>query len=400
MMLCLEDYRRAASRLLPRAIYGFIDGGSEDEATLRANRAAFEAVRLVPRVLVDTSGRSSAVTTLGDEWAAPFGIAPMGAVGVAAFQGDLALANAAAAGNIPFILSSASLVSMDRILRANPRAWFQAYLSADAALNRRLLDRVAAAGFGTLVITVDVPVSGNREENIRRGYSSPLKPNARLLADALCHPRWLCGSFLRSVVREGMPHFENMAEERVPMFSWTAGRRAHRRDNLCWTDLKRMRDQWRGRLVVKGILSAEDAAIAQDAGADAVIVSNHGGRQLDGALAPLEALPGVVAATSVPVFIDGGIRRGTDVVKALALGASHVFLGRPFLYAAAVDGQAGVQRAIDLLRTEIHRNMALLGACRVGDIGAAMARTPQSSSHSGETHGNDRTHGCSRGLAA
>ncbi|VCU71359.1 (S)-mandelate dehydrogenase [Pigmentiphaga humi] len=378
MMLCLEDYRRAASRRLPRAIYGFIDGGSEEEATLRANRAAFEAVRLVPRVLVDTSERSSAVRTLGHEWAAPFGIAPMGAVGVAAFQGDLALAGAAAAANVPFVLSSASLVTMDRILKANPRTWFQAYPSADAERNRRLLGRVADAGFETLVVTVDVPVSGNREENIRRGYASPLKPNARLVADALCHPRWLCGSFLRSVAREGMPHFENMAEERAPMFSWTATRRAHRRDNLDWEDLQRMRDQWRGRLVVKGVLSPGDAALAQEAGADAVIVSNHGGRQLDGAVAPLEALPGIVAAADLPVFIDGGIRRGTDVVKALALGASHVFLGRPFLYAAAVGGKAGVQRAIELLRAEIHRNMALLGTRRIADIGAAMARAPHS----------------------
>jgi len=370
MMLCLEDFRRAASRRLPRAIYGFIDGGSEDEATLRANRSAFDAVRLVPRILVDTSGRSTAARTLDHEWAAPFGIAPMGAVGVAAFQGDLALATAAAAANVPFILSSASLVSMDRILHANPRAWFQAYLSTDPGLDARLLDRAAAAGFGTLVVTVDVPVSGNREENVRRGYASPLKPNARLVADALCHPRWLCGSFLRSIMREGMPHFENMAEERAPMFSWSAARRGHRRDNLAWEDLRRVRRQWAGSLVVKGVLSPRDAALAQEAGADAIIVSNHGGRQLDGAVASLDALPGIAAATSLPLFIDGGFRRGTDILKALALGASHVFLGRPFLYAAAVGGPTGVQRAIELLRTEIHRNMALLGARRVADIGA------------------------------
>ncbi len=378
MMLCLEDFRHAASRRLPRAIYGFIDGGSEEEETLRANRSAFEAVHLVPRVLVDTSGRSTAVQTLGTEWAAPFGIAPMGAVGVAAFRGDLALAAAAAAANVPFILSSASLVSMDRILHVNPRAWFQAYLSADPALDMQLLSRVASAGFGTLVVTVDVAVSGNREENVRRGYASPLKPNARLVTDALCHPRWLCGSFLRSVMREGMPHFENMAEERTPMFSWSAARRTHRRDNLDWQDLCRVRQQWTGRLVVKGILSPRDAILAQEAGADAVIVSNHGGRQLDGAIASLRALPGVAAATRLPVFIDGGFRRGTDVVKALALGASHVFVGRPFLYAAAVGGPAGVRRAIELLRTEVHRDMALLGTRRITDIGTEMALTHSS----------------------
>lgn len=381
MMLCLADFERAARRRLPAAIHGFIEGGSEDEASLRGNRAAFDALRLVPRVLVDTSARGTATTVLGHDWAAPFGIAPMGAVGVAAFEGDLALATAAARANIPFVLSSASLVPMERVVAANPNAWFQIYPSSERARNERLLARVAGCGFGTLVVTVDVPVSGNREENTRRGYSSPLRPTPRMVVDALRHPRWLCGSFLRGIARGGMPHFENMAEERAPMLAWKAARRLHRRDDLGWDDLRRLRDAWPGRLVVKGLLAPDDARLAHEAGADAVIVSNHGGRQLDGTLAPLAALPGVVARATGAVFVDGGVRRGTDVVKALATGAHLAFVGRPFLYAAAVAGQDGVARAIELLRAELLRDMALLGVNRIDEIGPACAVPGTSHTH-------------------
>jgi L-lactate dehydrogenase (cytochrome) len=367
-ILSLADFAPVARRRLPRGLYGFIEGGAEDGVSMLRNRAAFDQVAFLPRTLIDTSTRNTAVQIFGREWAAPFGIAPMGAAGIAAFQADLALARAASQAGIPFVLSGSSLVAMERVMRENPSAWFQAYLSVDRADNDTLIRRVASNGFQTLVITVDVPVAGNREDNIRNGYSSPLRPSLRLALDGLLHPRWLVGTFMRSLASEGMPHFENLAAARVPMMSLRATR-AHRRDNLCWDDLKRLREQWKHRLVLKGLLSAADVQLAREHGVDAVIVSNHGGRQLDGAVAPLRVLPEIAAiAGPVTVLYDSGVRRGTDVLKALALGASMVFVGRPFLYAAVAGGVAGVRHAIELLRSEVDRDMALLGCTDFGDL--------------------------------
>ena len=373
--LNLTDFEAAAHSKLPRRVFEFIEGGSEDNASLKANRAAFADYSLQTRVLVDTSNRSCAVNLFGRQWAAPFGIAPMGAMGLAAFQADLVLARAAAKADIPFILSGSSLVSMERVIQANSAAWFQAYLSANAAENDRLVARVAASGFETLVITVDVPVGGNRERDVRNGYTSPLRPSMGLAVDGLLHPRWLLGTVLRSLWREGMPHFENFALARVPMVSWRAIR-PHKRDNLAWDDLRRLRDQWKHRLVLKGILSPEDARLAQEVGVDAVIASNHGGRQLDGAVSPLRQLRAIrEQAGTLPVLYDSGVRRGTDVLKAMALGASHVFLGRPFLYAAIAGGELGALHAIDLLKTEILRDMALLGQRDLGpDLSTMLVR--------------------------
>lgn len=364
--LCLADFESMARRNLPSCIFEFIEGGAEDNASLRANRVAFNDLAFRTRVLTDTTARSSAVTTLGRQWAAPFGIAPMGAMGLAAFQADLVMARAAAKANIPFVLSGSSLVSMERVIRENDAAWFQAYLSVDGDENSRLIERVGASGFKTLVITVDVPVGGNRERDIRNGYASPLRPSIKLAMDGLLHPRWLMGTFMRSLLREGMPYFENYPLARVPMMSLRATR-PHQRDNLSWDDLRRLRDQWKYRLVLKGLLSPVDVRLARQAGVDAVIVSNHGGRQLDGAVSPLRMLGAMKeAAGDLAVLYDSGVRRGTDVLKALALGAAHVFLGRPFLYAAVAGGEQGVLRAIELLKAEVLRDMALLG-CRQPD---------------------------------
>jgi L-lactate dehydrogenase (cytochrome) len=260
---------------------------------------------------------------------------------------------------------------MERVLCENAAAWFQAYLSADVALDRALVARVADCGFRTLVLTVDVPVPGNREDDLRNGYSSPLRPSARVLADVLLHPRWLAGTFLRSLLAEGMPHFENLPDIRVPMYTLRAPPRPHRRERLCWDDVGRVREQWQGRLVLKGVLSAADVALARAAGIDAVIASNHGGRQLDGAVSPLQLLPAMAAeAGAMTLCLDSGVRRGTDVLKALARGAALAFIGRPFLYAAVAGGRAGVERAIELLRAEVDRDLALLGCKAPGEVAA------------------------------
>ncbi len=220
---------------------------------------------------------------------------------------------------------------------------------------------MARAGYDTFVLTVDVQVSANRENNVRSGFHTPLRPSLRLAWDGIIRPRWLFGMFLRTLWLHGMPHFENMGR-RVPLISRTEEREPGRRDKLSWKHLELMRRLWKGRLVVKGILDKDDARIARESGVDGIIVSNHGGRQLDGAVAPLRVLPGIAAqAGGMTVMMDSGVRRGTDVLKALALGAQFVFVGRPFLYAAAIAGEPGVRHAVKLLQDEIDRDMALLG---------------------------------------
>jgi L-lactate dehydrogenase (cytochrome) len=361
--LALDDFEAAAERHLPRMLYGFVSGAAETDASLRDNRAAFGEVGFVPRVLADVSGRQTGTSLLGRRYAAPFGIAPMGASALSAYRGDLVFARATAAAGIPMILSASSLIPLEDVRAEGPTAWYQAYLPGEPQRIEALVDRVAAAGFDTFVLTADVPVSANRENNVRNGYSLPLRPNARLAWEGISHPRWLFGTALRTLLNHGMPHFENMDATRgPPVLSSNLIRAIGRRDGLSWEHLELIRARWDGHLLVKGILSAEDARIARDCGADGVIVSNHGGRQLDGTVAPLRVLPEIAAvAGGMAVILDCGVRRGTDVLKALALGAHFVFVGRPFLYAAAVAREPGVRHAITLLWEEIHRNMAMLG---------------------------------------
>jgi len=373
-MLSLEDFEPAARRRLPRPIFGFIAGGAETNASLHANRAAFDDHAFIPRVLIDTAARSQAATLFGRDHAAPFGIAPMGAINLAAYDADAVLAEAALDAGIPFILSASSLTPMERIARLNPGAWYQSYVPGDLPRIERLVDRVAASGFATFVLTADVPVTANRENNIRAGFSIPLRPSIGLAWQGLTHPAWLVGTALRTLRHHGVPHVENMDADRGPPILSRAFVRAQGpREKLAWTHLEAIRRRWRGRLVVKGLLAPEDAHIAAASGADGVIVSNHGGRQLDHAIAPLRALPGVVArAGGMTVMLDGGVRRGTDVLKALALGADFVFVGRPFLFAAAAAGAAGVRHAIGLLQAEIDRDMALLGIGTLDALGPGL----------------------------
>ncbi|MCW5604232.1 MAG: alpha-hydroxy-acid oxidizing protein [Burkholderiales bacterium] len=360
-MLALEDFEGVARRRIPRPIFGYVSGGVETNASLRGNRAAFDDLAFVPRALVDTADRTQKTTLFGRDYDLPFGISPMGGTAMAAYQGDLVLAHAAAKANIPMILSGAALTPLERVREEGPTAWFQAYLPGENDTITRLIDRVARAGYDTLVLTVDVQVAANRENNVRSGFHTPLRPTLRLAWDGIIRPRWLLGMLARTLVLHGMPHFENMGP-RVPLISRTGERGRGRLDRLSWPHVELMRRLWKGRLVIKGILDREDARIARESGVDGIIVSNHGGRQLDGAVAPLRVLPGIAAeAGGMTVMMDSGVRRGTDVLKALALGAHFVFVGRPFLYAAAVGGEPGVRHAIRLLREEIDRNMAMLG---------------------------------------
>lgn len=376
-VLSLDDFEQQARRLLPAPVFAYVSGGCETDRALRSNLDAFGAYDWVTRVFTSTAQRTLATPLFGRTWAAPVGIAPMGISALSAYRGDLVQTLGAAEAGIPHILSGSSLIRMEDIVQANPDAWFQAYVPGEPARIAALLDRVERAGFGTLVVTADVAVSGNRENNIRARFSTPLRPGPRLAWDGLTHPRWLFGTALRTLVRHGMPHFENSQAQRgAPILARHVLREFGARDHLSWEHVDQIRRRWRGTLVVKGVLSAEDARLAREHGADGVIVSNHGGRQLDGAIAPLHALPAIVQALGpdYPVMLDGGVRRGSDVLMALALGAHFVFAGRPFNYAGAVAGQAGIAHAIGILATEMARNMALLGVNRPRELGAQHLR--------------------------
>jgi L-lactate dehydrogenase (cytochrome) len=371
-MLCLDDFEPAARKHLPRPIFGYVAGAAETNMSLQDNREAFAEFGFLPRMLVDVSKRSQQTTLFGRTYASPFGIAPMGITALSAYRGDLTLAQAAAAANVLMIMSASSLIRLEEVAKVGNTAWFQAYLPGDVQRITALVERVARSTFGTLVLTVDSQVAGNRENNIRSGFSTPLRPTPRLAWDGLVRPRWLFGTFLRTLLAHGVPHFENNEATRgPPIVSPHVIRDYSDRGNLSWKHFELVRRLWQGRLVIKGILHRDDARIARESGADGIILSNHGGRQLDGAVSALRVLPEIVAACpDIPVMVDGGVRRGTDVLKALALGAKFVFVGRPFNYAAALGGRAGVTHAIALLHDEIHRDMAMLGITRLDDLSA------------------------------
>ena len=371
-ILSLADFELAARRHLPRPILGYAAGGAEDNIALRAAADAYRQWAFVPRILVDVSQRSQQVELFGQTYASPIGIAPMGISALIAYQGDLALARAAEAANIPMIVSSTALTRLEDVRAAAPRStWFQAYLPGDPAKIDAMVQRVKSAGYRTLVLTVDVATLPSRENNIRAGFTMPLRPSFRLAWDGIVRPRWTIGTLLRTLLKSGMPHFENSSAVRgVPIFSGAAVREFGSRDTLSWAHVDQIRRMWNGELVLKGVLSAEDARIAADRGVDGVIVSSHGGRQLDASIAPLHALPAIVRAKgAMKVMIDSGIRRGNDVLKAIALGADFVFIGRPFIYAASVGGQAGVAHAIRLLAHEIQQDMALIGVSSLRELG-------------------------------
>ncbi|WPB55292.1 alpha-hydroxy acid oxidase [Xylophilus sp. GOD-11R] len=372
----LQDFEALARRKLPRQLFSYIVNGADDESTLQNNRRAFERYGFVPRMLEGVAGRSQKISLFGQEYDSPFGISPVGLAAMWCFRGDLVLAQTAHAQNVPAVMSGASLIRMEEVAAAAPRTWFQAYMPGDPARVEALIERIRVAGFKTLVVTVDLPVQVNPERYVRNGFSTPLRPSARLAWDGVSHPRWLCGTFLRTLAQHGMPHFENWRAERgAPILSATVERDFQARDHLSWEHLRRIRSLWRGPLIVKGILRWQDAVIARDSGVDGIIVSNHGGRQMDSAVSPLMVLPEIARAVpDVVLMMDSGVRRGTDVLKALALGARCVFIGRSFNYAATVGGSAGVAHAVGILRAEIQRNMALLGINRLDELDSSFVR--------------------------
>jgi (S)-mandelate dehydrogenase len=367
------DLRDIALKRVPRGLFDFMDRGTEDEVSLRNNRAVFERLRFKPRTMVDVSQRTQQTTLFGVTHKMPLVIAPTGTAGLMWYEGELALARAARAAGIPFTLATGSMTAMERVAdEAGGELWFQLYMWPDRSLSHELVERAKAAGYKALVVTVDGVSAGNREYNIRNGFTIPFSFTTRNVIDMATHPRWLLGTMARYLLTTGMPMYANYpAAAKAKMTRGPMGRSGLRSDSISWDDLDALRKIWPHKLIVKGILDPQDAATAVEHGADAIDVSNHGGRNLDGIVSPIEALPAIVDAVGnrTTIFMDSGIRRGSDVIKALALGANAVMVGRSTLYGVAAGGEAGATRALEIYRDEIHRNMALLGCNTIEELG-------------------------------
>lgn len=366
------DLREIAKRRLPKGLFEFVDRGTEDEVSLKNNRAVFERIRLKTHTLVDVSARNQGVTLFGRQHKMPILIAPTGIAGLLWHEGEIALARAAKEAGIPFTLATGSMTAMEKVAeQAGGTLWFQLYMWPDRSMSHKLVARARAAGFEALVVTVDGVASGNREYNLRNGFTIPFSFTRKNVTDVLMHPGWLVNVLAKYVFTTGMPRYENYPSEiKYKVTAKPMGRSQMRNDSLNWDDLRDLRKMWPGRLIVKGILHPQDAVMAADCGADGVVVSNHGGRNLDTAISPIEVLPEVVDAVGkrLTVLVDSGFRRGTDVVKALALGAHAVQIGRSTLYGIAASGLPGAQRALGIFREEIDRVMALIGCRSVAEL--------------------------------
>ena len=363
--LSIEELRLIAERRVPRLAFEYLDGGAENEVTLRRNRKVFERIGFVPRTLVDVSARNQAVDVFDQRIQSPFIIAPTGFNGMLRRDGDLALAAAAKKAGIPFSLSTVSTNRIEDVAqRAGGRLWFQLYPLKDREAVKRLVERAAAAGFQGLFLTTDAPAYGNREWD-QRNYVRLGHPSMRAKLDVMTHPCWL----FNVMVRHGAPRLANLTEFLPPgKDSALDGARYMSKqlnEQLNWDFVRWLREIWPNRFMIKGLLSAQDAGIAAAEGIDGIVLSNHGGRQLDGAISPMEILPEVCrqVGSRITVMIDSGFRRGSDIVKALALGAKAVLIGRAVLYGLAAGGQEGAQHALDILRNEVDRVLALIG-CR------------------------------------
>jgi L-lactate dehydrogenase (cytochrome) len=356
----IGELRAAARRRLPGVVFDYVDGGAGDELTLRCNLAAFRAIQLRPRVLVDVSRVETATTVLGQPVALPLLGAPMGLTGLLNPVGEVALARALhESGSISVLAAMASCPVEEVARETSGPVWFQAYLWRDRGLLKDLMARVRAAGVGVLVVTVDVPRSGNRDRDRRNGFSIPPRVTARALLGGLCHPRWTY-AFTRNP-RIGWGNLPPQDETGAGALSARTNQQFD--PSATWADLSWFRENWDGPLVVKGILDPRDARRAVRLGAEAVVVSNHGGRQLDGAPATIRALPAVAqeVASDIEVYLDGGVRRGADIARALALGARACLAGRALAYGLGVAGEAGVRRAVEILHEELRIVLALSG---------------------------------------
>ena len=360
--LTISDLRLIAKRKLPRSVFGFIDGGAHDERTLRDNEADFARMRFAPRVLVDVSQRTQAIELLGQKLSSPMILGPTGMAGLLWPQGDLAMARATADAGIAYCQSTTSNCSIEQIATEGRRDhWFQLYVQKDRGITAALIERAKLAGCPVLVLTVDLPLQGPRERDVRNGFTIPPRIGLDNVFDYASKLGWLWRMANGPKITFGNLDSPNGAKRKLTTL--TAHIAAQFDASVSWNDLAWLRAQWPGKLAVKGILHPDDARLAVAHGVDAVIVSNHGGRQLDCAPSAVSALPAIVDAVDgkAEIIMDGGVRRGSDIVKAMALGAKACIVGRAGLYGLASGGQAGVARTISVLQSEIDITMALLG---------------------------------------
>jgi len=376
----IEDLRVLTKRRIPRAIFDFFDGGAEDEVTLRENRAAFERIRLRPRVLVNVANVDMKIDLLGKPSTLPLAIAPTGGISAGRPGAELMLARAAKAAGVPFTLATPSAFTFERVAEeVGGRLWMQLYAVRNKEFRDKLVLRAKNAGYEAMLVTVDLPVSGKRERDPRNGFVTPFKPNWRNSRDVVFKPAWLLG-----VMRHGLPGMANLegypfSDVNPTDLATAVGREMDA--GLDWEQVKRLRDLWPGKMLLKGVERADDAERAAAMGCDGVVVSNHGGRQLDGAVATLDALPEISKSVGnkLTVLLDGGVRRGVDIVKARALGAHGVLTGRATLFGVQAGGEAGALRALEILRTELERAMRLCGVRSVAEIGPELLFSGSSS---------------------
>ncbi len=365
----IDDLRKLAKKRLPKIAYDFIEGGTDDEVALTTNEQAFRQARIVPRYLVDVTVRDQSTTLFGCTYSSPLGIAPTGLAGLFRRGADLMLAQAARDANVPFIMSGSSTASIEALGKLAPdHGWYQLYSAKDQSISEDMIKRAGDAGLKTLVFTVDVPEGSNRERNTRNGWGRPLKLTWSTKLEALKHPAWML-----EWLRHGTPYFDNWAKyapakdaNSIADFVATQNRAP-----MTWKHVERYRELWKGNFVLKGIMHPDDALSAHSLGVDGLMVSNHGGRQLDNAPSPLQVLPAISDAVGdrMTLMLDGGIRRGLDALIALCSGAKFCFVGRPTLYGVTAGGIPGAAMALSIFRREIDISMAQMGATRIADLG-------------------------------
>ena len=362
LITCIEDLRRLAKRRVPRMFYDYADSGSWTESTYRANEEDFRKLKFRQRVAVDLNNRSLRTTMAGQNVTMPVALAPTGLTGMQHADGEILAARAAEKFGVPFTLSTMSICSIEDVAaHTSEPFWFQLYLMKDRDFIKRLIDRAKAANCSALVLTLDLQVLGQRHKDLRNGLSAPPRLTMANLLNMATRPRWCMGMLGTSRRQFGniVGHAKSVSDM-SSLSSWTSQQFD---PSLSWDDVEWIKNRWGGKLIIKGIMDAEDARLAASSGADALIVSNHGGRQLDGAPSSIAALPAIVEAVGrqIEVHMDGGVRSGQDVLRAVALGARGVYIGRPFLYGLGAMGEAGVTRCLDIIRNELDISMAFCG---------------------------------------
>jgi L-lactate dehydrogenase (cytochrome) len=370
---CIEDLRKKAERRVPRMFYDYADSGSWSESTYRANESDLQAIKFRQRVAIDVSQRDTRMDMLGKQVTMPVALAPTGLTGMQYADGEILAAKAAADFGVPFTLSTMSICSIEDVAtNSSAPFWFQLYVMRDRDFIKRLVERARDAKCSALMITLDLQIMGQRHKDVRNGLSAPPKPTLRNIINLMQKPAW-CLGMLGTKRRQfgnivghvkGVKDMSSLADWTVSQFD----------ASLSWDDVKEIRKQWGGKVIIKGILDAEDAKAAVNVGADAIVVSNHGGRQLDGALSSIKALPAIVDAVGdkAEVWMDGGIRSGQDVLRAIAMGANGTLIGRAFLYGLGANGQAGVKQALDIIHKELDLTMGLCGQSELRKVDSSI----------------------------